>query len=38
MRWHSQYPGIVNALHLFWLAVVLLMPVVISQLLSSALE
>ena len=38
MRWHSQHPGIVNALHLVWLVVLLLMPVVISQLLSSALE
>jgi hypothetical protein len=38
MQWHSQHPGVVNALHLFLLAVLLLMPVVISQLLSSALE
>jgi hypothetical protein len=38
MRWRSRHPGIVNALQLFWLVVLLLTPVVISQLLSSAFE
>jgi hypothetical protein len=38
MRWQSQHPSLTNALHLFWLAVLILTPIVISQLLYSALE
>ena len=38
MRWQSQYPSIANALQLIWLAVLILTPVVISQLIYSALE
>jgi len=38
MRWHSQHPSLGNALHLIWLAVLILTPIVISQLLYSALE
>ena len=38
MRWQRQHPGIVNALHVVWLVVLLLMPLLISQLLSSAFE
>jgi hypothetical protein len=38
MRWQSQHPSLTNALHLLWLAVLILTPIVISQLLYSALE
>jgi hypothetical protein len=38
MRWRSQRPGLVNALQLFWLIVLILTPVLISQLFYSALE
>jgi hypothetical protein len=38
MRWQSQYPSLANAVHLIWLVVLILTPIVISQLLYSALE
>jgi hypothetical protein len=38
MRWQIQHPSLANALHLIWLAVLILTPIVISQLLYSALE
>jgi hypothetical protein len=34
----SLRPGLVNALHLFWLFLLMLAPIVISQLLYSALD
>lgn len=38
MLWPNQHPGVMNALHLFWLFVLILTPVVISQLFYSAFE
>ena len=38
MQKHSQRPGVVNALHLFWLFVLILTPVLVSRLLYTALE
>jgi hypothetical protein len=38
MRWQSRHPSLAKALSLVWLAVLILTPVVISQLLYSALE
>ena len=38
MPWQAEHPSIVNVLHLVLLAMLLLAPVVLSQLLSSALE
>jgi len=38
MLWQSQHPSLANALHLIWLAVLILTPILISQLLYSALE
>ena len=38
MRLHSQHPGLVSALHLFWLFVLILTPVLVSRLLYTALE
>jgi hypothetical protein len=38
MQRQSQHPSLANALHLLWLAVLILTPIVISQLLYSALE
>jgi hypothetical protein len=34
----SLRPGLVNALHLLWLVLLMLTPIVISQLLYSALD
>jgi hypothetical protein len=33
MVWQHEHPGVVNALHLVWLALLILTPVVISRLL-----
>jgi hypothetical protein len=33
-----RHPGLTNALHLIWLALLILTPILISQLLYSALE
>ena len=38
MGWQTRYPTLTNALHVVWLAALILAPVVISQLLYSALE
>jgi len=38
MPWQAEHPGIVNVLHLVLLAVLLMAPVVLSQLLWSAFE
>ena len=38
MQWSSRHPSLVNALHLVWLAILMMTPVLISQLLSSAFE
>jgi hypothetical protein len=38
MPWQSQHSGVVNALHLFWVFVLILTPVVISRLFYAAFE
>lgn len=38
MPWQTQHPGIINVLHLVLLAMLLMAPVLISQLLSSVFE
>jgi hypothetical protein len=38
VHWQNRHPSLVNALQLVWLAVLILTPVVISQLLYAALE
>jgi hypothetical protein len=38
VHWQSRHPSLTNALHLVWLAVLILAPIVISQLLYAALQ
>ncbi len=38
MQWASRHPGLVDALHLALLVILMMTPVLISQLLSSAFE
>jgi hypothetical protein len=38
MPLQSRHPGLINALHLFWLFVLIMTPVVISRLLYAAFE
>jgi hypothetical protein len=38
VRWQNRHPSLTNALHLVWLAALILTPIVISQLLYAALE
>ena len=33
MLWQSRHPGVINALHLLWLFLVILAPVLIARLL-----
>ncbi len=35
---HGRHPSLTNALHLIWLAVLILTPILISELLYSAIE
>lgn len=36
--WRTEHPDVMNVLHLFWLFMLILTPVVISRLLYSAFE
>jgi hypothetical protein len=38
MPWRTEHPGVVNALHLLWLFVLILTPVILSRLLYAAFE
>lgn len=38
MRWHSQKPGLVNVLHLLLLFMLIMTPILISELLYTAFE
>jgi hypothetical protein len=38
MGWHNRYPRVASAFHLLWLAILVLTPVLLSQLLYAALD
>jgi len=38
IQWQNRHPSLTNALHLVWLALLILAPVLMSQLLYAALE